>query len=51
MCELQRWELQVAGVRLLRGELGERQVPDANIVQYLQGGPLSTSIIYGREAA
>ena len=28
----------------------ERQVKDAEIVQYLQGGPLSTSIIYGRNA-
>lgn len=48
---MQGWNLQVEAVRQLRGELGERQVPDANIVQYLQGGPLSTSIIYGREAA
>ena len=26
-----------------------RQVPDVEIAQYLQGGPLSTSIIYGRD--
>ncbi len=48
---MQGWNLQVEAVRQLRGNLGERQVPDAEIVQYLQGGPLCTSIIYGREPA
>ncbi|NYT60290.1 thiolase family protein [Alcaligenaceae bacterium] len=47
---MQGWNLQVEAVRQLRGSLGERQVNDAEIVQYLQGGPLSTSIIYGKEA-
>lgn len=48
---MQGWNLQVEAVRQLRGGLGERQVPDAEVVQYLQGGPLCTSIIYATEAA
>ncbi len=47
---MQGWNLNVEAVRQLRGGLKDRQVPDAELVQYLQGGPLSTSIIYGREA-
>ncbi|MDO9406715.1 MAG: thiolase family protein [Polaromonas sp.] len=47
---MQGWNLQAEAVRQLRGGLGARQVPDTNIVQYLQGGPLCTSIIYGTEA-
>ncbi|TWG92123.1 acetyl-CoA acetyltransferase [Mesorhizobium sp. J18] len=47
---MQGWSLNVEAVRQVRGELGERQVPDARNVQYLQGGPLSTSIIYAKEA-
>jgi acetyl-CoA acetyltransferase len=46
---MQGWNLQAEAIRQLRGELGHRQVPNANIVQYLQGGPLCTSIIYGRD--
>jgi acetyl-CoA acetyltransferase len=48
---MQGWNLQIEAVRQLRGQLGERQVPDAEIVQYLQAGPVCTSIIYGSEAA
>lgn len=48
---MQGWNLQVEAVRQLRGGLGERQVPGAEVVQYLQGGPLCTSIIYATEAA
>lgn len=48
---MQGWNLQAEAVRQLRGGLGARQVPGAEIVQYLQGGPLCTSIIYGTEAA
>jgi acetyl-CoA acetyltransferase len=48
---MQGWNLQVEAVRQLRGGLADRQVPDAEVVQYLQGGPLCTSIIYGTEPA
>ena len=48
---MQGWNLQVEAVRQLRGGLGQRQVPGAEVVQYLQGGPLCTSIIYATEAA
>lgn len=48
---MQGWNLQVEAVRQLRGGLGGRQVPGAEVVQYLQGGPLCTSIIYATEAA
>jgi acetyl-CoA acetyltransferase len=47
---MQGWSLNVEAVRQVRGDLGERQVPDAKVVQYLQGGPLSTSIIYAKDA-
>ena len=46
---MQGWNLNVEAVRQVRGTLGPRQVPDVEIAQYLQGGPLSTSIIYGRD--
>src|SRR3546814_8542696 len=46
---MQGWALNVEAVRQVRCGLGARQVPDAEIVQYLQGGPLSTSIIYGTD--
>lgn len=46
---MQGWNLNAEAVRQLRGGLPDRQVPGAQFVQYLQGGPLSTSIIYGTE--
>ena len=46
---MQGWNLNVEAVRQVRGELQERQVPNVHHVQYLQGGPLSTSIIYGSD--
>ena len=46
---MQGWALNVEAVRQVRGELGSRQVPGADVVQYLQGGPICTSIIYGRD--
>jgi len=48
---MQGWSLNVEAVRQVRGDLAERQVPGAETVQYLQGGPLSTSIIYAKEAS
>ena len=47
---MQGWSLNVEAVRQIRGGLGARQVKDAGVVQYLQGGPLVTSIIYCEEA-
>lgn len=46
---MQGWALNVEAVRQIRGDLGQRQVEGAEIVQYLQGGPLSSSIIYGSD--
>ena len=48
---MQGWNLQAEAVRQLRGGMGERQIPDAQVIQYLQGGPLSASIIYAKEPA
>jgi acetyl-CoA acetyltransferase len=48
---MQGWNLQAEAVRQLRGGMGERQIPDAKVIQYLQGGPLSASIIYAKEPA
>jgi acetyl-CoA acetyltransferase len=46
---MQGWSLNVEAVRQIRGTLGARQVPDAKLVQYLSGGPISTSVVYARE--
>jgi acetyl-CoA acetyltransferase len=46
---MQGWSLNVEAVRQIRGSLGERQVPHAKLVQYLSGGPISTSIIYSSD--
>ncbi len=45
---MQGWALNVEAVRQLRGTCGARQVPNAEVVQYVQATPCTRSIIYTR---
>jgi acetyl-CoA acetyltransferase len=46
---MQGWALNAEAVRQLRGACGERQVRDAQLVQYMAAAPVVTSIIYGSD--
>ena len=45
---MQGWALNVEAVRQVRGECGERQVADCEVVQYVSATPCCRSIIYTR---
>jgi acetyl-CoA acetyltransferase len=45
---MQGWALNIEAVRQVRGEAGERQVPNCDVVQYIQSTPCTRSFIYVR---
>ena len=46
---MQGWNLNIEAVRQIRGECGQRQIKNARNIQYIAPGPVTTSIIYGKE--
>jgi acetyl-CoA acetyltransferase len=46
---MQGWALNLEAVRQVRGQCGERQVPNCNFAHYMAAAPVVTSIIYGKE--
>ncbi len=45
---MQGWALNVEAVRQLRGDCGPRQIPDAEIIQYMCAAPVVSAIVYSR---
>jgi acetyl-CoA acetyltransferase len=43
---MQGWALNIEAVRQVRGECGERQVPDCEVAFYVQATPCTRAIIY-----
>jgi acetyl-CoA acetyltransferase len=43
---MQGWGLNIEAVRQLRGECGERQVPNCHVVHYIAATPCTRSIVY-----
>ena len=46
---MQGWNLNIEAIRQIRGECDARQIIDAQHIQYIAPGPVSTSIIYSSE--
>lgn len=46
---MQGWGLNVEAVRQLRGQCEDRQIKNANYIQYICAAPVATSIIYRRD--
>ena len=46
---MQGWNLNIEAIRQIRGECDLRQIKDAQHIQYIAPGPVSTSIIYSSE--